>query len=101
MMTKIFTVISGPCPFGCGCDIDSSTCRRCEWFYRAGTATFFWCRHPVEQKPAEIEHKSPKIARSSKKIARKAPETEQPKRKRGRPAKKAENKPIKGRKNKK
>ena len=67
MPTKIFTTIDGKCPFGRNCAIDSTECRKCEWFYRAGTAMFFWCRHPV------------------------TPETEQVKRKRGRPPGKSTN----------
>ena len=71
MPTKIFTILGGGCPFGRGCDIDSPSCRKCEHFYRTGTGTFFWCKHPDGQKRV--------------KIAQKAPEIEQPKRKRGRP----------------
>lgn len=85
-MTKIFTVMGGNCPFGTGCEIDSLSCRKCQWFYRTGTATFFWCSHPIEQKSAEIARKAPKIA--------------QPKRKRGRPPGKATKKPVKTRKKK-
>ena len=67
--------MGGNCPFGKGCEIDSPSCRKCQWFYRTGTGTFFWCNHPIEHKPVEIEHKTPKIT--------------QPKRKRGRPKKNA------------
>ena len=81
MPTKVFTLMGGGCPFGKGCEIDSPSCRKCQWFYRTGTGTFFWCNHPIEQKPAEI--------------AQKAPEIEQPKRKRGRPPGKATKKPVK------
>ena len=87
MPTKVFTLMGGGCPFGKGCEIDSPSCRKCQWFYRTGTGTFFWCNHPIEQKPA--------------KIARKAPEIAQPKRKRGRPPGKATKKPVKRIKNKK
>lgn len=73
MPTKIFTTISGLCPFGKKIMIDSTGCRSCEHFYRMGTATFFWCRHPIEE----------------------APEMTQPKRKRGRPPGKAKKKPVK------
>lgn len=51
MPIKIFTTIDGPCPFGTGQAIDSPGCRKCQHFYRTGTATFFWCSHPVEEKP--------------------------------------------------
>lgn len=43
MPTKIFTTISGPCPFGKNITIDSPGCRSCEKYYRAGTGMFFWC----------------------------------------------------------
>lgn len=79
--------MGGNCPFGKGCEIDSPSCRKCQWFYRTGTGTFFWCNHPIEQKPAEIAQKAPEIA--------------QPKRKRGRPPGKATKKPVKRIKNKK
>lgn len=94
MPTKVFTLMGGGCPFGQGCEIDSPSCRKCQWFYRTGTGTFFWCNHPIEQKPAEIEQKTAGIAR-------KAPEIAQPKRKRGRPPGKATKKPVKRIKNKK
>lgn len=87
MPTKVFTLMGGGCPFGKGCEIDSPSCRKCQWFYRTGTGTFFWCNHPIEQKPAEIAQKAPEIA--------------QPKRKRGRPPGKATKKPVKRIKNKK
>ena len=87
MPTKVFTLLGGGCPFGKGCEIDSPSCRKCQWFYRAGTGTFFWCSHPIEQKPAQIEQKAQEIA--------------QPKRKRGRPPGKATKKPVKRIKNKK
>ena len=74
MPTKVFTLMGGGCPFGKECEIDSPSCRKCQWFYRTGTGTFFWCNHPIEQKPAEIA---------------------QPKRKRGRPPGKAAKKPVK------
>ena len=86
MPTKIFTILGGNCPFGRGCDIDSLSCRKCEHFYRTGTGTFFWCKHPDGQKRVEI--------------AQKAPEIEQPKRKRGRP-KKAVSSTLKAQKSKK
>ena len=79
--------MGGKCPHR-GCEFDSQTCRTCQYFYRTGTGTFFWCNHPIEQKPAEIEQKSAGIAR-------KAPEIAQPKRKRGRPPGKAAKKPVK------
>lgn len=94
MPTKVFTLMGGKCPFGKGCDIDTESCRKCEWYYRAGTGTFFWCRHPIEQEPAKIARKAPEIAR-------KAPEIAQPKRKRGRPPGKAAKKPVKQTKKKK
>ena len=94
MPTKIFTILGGGCPFGRGCDIDSPSCRKCEHFYRTGTGTFFWCKHPDGQKRVEIAQKAPEITQ-------KAPEIAQPKRKRGRPPGKATKKPVKRIKNKK
>lgn len=94
MPTKIFTILGGDCPFGRKCARDSNQCRQCQYYYRAGTGTFFWCNHPIEQKTAEIEQKTAGIAR-------KAPEIAQPKRKRGRPPGKATKKPVKRIKNKK
>ncbi|MEE6207385.1 MAG: hypothetical protein VZR95_04960 [Alphaproteobacteria bacterium] len=93
MPTKVFTTISGLCPFGKNVMIDSAGCRSCEQYYRAGTGMFFWCNHPIEQKPAEIEQKTPKPAHKAAEIA-------QPAKKRGRPAKKAISKPVKTRKKK-
>lgn len=82
METKVFTTIPGPCPFGIYATIDSPGCRSCEYFYRTGTGTFFWCNHPP-------------VAQKLPKIARKAPEIAQEKRKRGRPPGKAAKKPVK------
>ena len=87
MPTKVFTLMGGSCPFGKGCAIDSPSCRQCPHFYRTGTGTFFWCKHPDGQKRVEIAQKAPEIA--------------QPKRKRGRPPGKATKKPVKRIKNKK
>lgn len=84
MPTKIFTTIDGQCPFGRKCAIDSQECRKCEWFYRAGTAMFFWCRHPVTQ---EKERAPKKMEQKPAEIERKGPGMEQEKRKRGRPRK--------------
>lgn len=53
MPTKIFTTIIEDCPFGKRVKIDSKECRNCPEYYRVGTGTFFWCRHPV----AEVEVK--------------------------------------------
>lgn len=88
MPTKIFTTIDGKCPFGRDCAIDLTECRKCEWFYRNGTAMFFWCRHPVTP---EMERKPKKMERKRAETERKAPETEQVKRKRGRPPGKSTN----------
>ena len=93
--------MGGGCPFGKGCEIDSPSCRKCQWFYRTGTGTFFWCNHPIEEKPAEIAQKAPEIAQKAPEIAQKAPEIAQPKRKRGRPPGKGTKKPVKRIKNKK
>lgn len=79
--------MGGNCPFGQGCEIDSPSCRKCQWFYRAGTGMFFWCNAGSESVPnmtREILH---------------------PKRKRGRPRKtdvsaKAKKKPVNTRKKK-
>lgn len=75
MPTKIFTTISGPCPFGTGCDIDSTKCRQCQWYFRMGTGTFFWCNHPGGREQEQT----------------KEPE----KTKRGRPRKNGPKKPVK------
>ena len=93
MPTKVFTTLGGKCPYK-KCDFDSQTCRTCQYFYRTGTATFFWCNHPIEQDSAGI-------VQNPRKIAQKAPEIEQPKRKRGRPPGKATKKPVKRKKIKK
>lgn len=94
MPTKVFTLMGGGCPFGKGCEIDSPSCRKCEWFYRIGTGTFFWCNHPIERE-------KPEMAQKAHRIARKVPEIAQPKRKRGRPPGKATQKPVNARKTKK
>ena len=70
MPTKIFTILGGDCPFGRKCAIDSPSCRQCPHFYRAGTATFFWCKHPDAQKPAEIERKPVEIVQEKRKRGR-------------------------------
>lgn len=99
MPTKIFTVMGGQCPFGRGCEIDSATCRKCEWFYRIGTATFFWCNHPVKvNAPSDVPLDAPPMR---KRIARKVPKLDPPKKKRGRPAKKSQKRPVTARKTKK
>lgn len=49
MPIKIFTTIDGNCPFGKGHAIDSQACRKCEYYHRAGTGMFFWCKHPIKQ----------------------------------------------------
>ena len=86
--------MGGVCPFGRGFERDSPRCRQCDDYIRAGTGTFFWCNHQIEQKSVEIEQKT-------RKIARKAAEIEQPAKKRGRPAGKAKKKAVKQRKNNK
>lgn len=72
MPTKIFTTISGPCPFGKKNDIDSPACRSCEHFYRTGTGTFFWCNagpsEPVPNMVQEILHPKPKRGRPRKTV---------------------------------
>lgn len=85
MPTKIFSILGGSCPFGKGIEIDSAKCRNCEYYYRAGTGTFFWCRNPDV---SILEASKPK-----------PPEPE--KRKRGRPPGKAKKKPVKRIKKKK
>ena len=86
--------MGGDCPFGRGCVRDSVTCRKCEYYYRAGTGTFFWCNHPIVRKTNE---NVPKPAVSVLKPGGNVPE----KRKRGRPAKNDVFKPVKTRKPKK
>ncbi len=100
MPTKVFTTITGPCPFGKNVTIGSPGCRSCEHFYRTGTGMFFWCNYPIEQKTAEIEQKTAEIARKPAEIARKPAKSVQGTKKRGRPAKKAISKPVKTRKKK-
>lgn len=78
MATKVFTTMGGPCPYGRGCERDSMNCRKCDYYYREGTGTFFWCDHPAQKQP------TPK------------PE----KRKRGRPSTKATKTPVNQRKDK-
>ena len=72
MPTKIFTTISGPCPFGKKTDIDSTACRSCEHFYRTGTGTFFWCKagpsKTVPNMAQEILHPKPKRGRPRKTV---------------------------------
>lgn len=53
MPTKVFTTIIEDCPFGKGVKIDSTACRNCPEYYRTGTGTFFWCRHPEPEKVPE------------------------------------------------
>ena len=69
MLTKVFTTLGGNCPFGKGIERDSAKCRQCEFFYKAGTGTFFWCsnpgnsgrvRIPTEQKQKTDKNKAKK-----------------------------------------
>ena len=92
MPIKIFTTISGKCPFGKGCEIDSLPCRRCEWFYRTGTAMFFWCSHPAPEKPQSIPTTPERVPETKK--------TGMEPKKRGRPPGKAQKRPVNGRKKK-
>lgn len=106
MPTKVFTLMGGGCPFGQGCEIDSPSCRKCQWFYRTGTGTFFWCNNP-DPKSEESVLKSgesvPKTTKNVPEIRKRVNKTTksgtEPK-KRGRPAGKAEKKPVKTRKKK-
>ena len=70
MPTKVFTTISGPCPFGKNVTIDSPGCRSCEHFYRTGTGMFFWCNagksETVPNIVNEILHPKPKRGRPRK-----------------------------------
>lgn len=91
MPTKIFTTISGLCPFGKKIMIDSTGCRSCEHFYRMGTATFFWCTHPVESVP-----KTPESVPKTRKTVPKATKDVLKTKKRGRPPGKAKKKPVNG-----
>ena len=110
MPIKIFITIDGPCPFGTGNAIDSPGCRKCKHFYRTGTATFFWCKHPeqavpkkAEPVPEQIESvpQTPEIVPKPRKSVPKSTKTGTQPKKRGRPKKKADSKPNKGRKTKK
>lgn len=84
MPTKIFTTIPGPCPFGYHNKIDDNLCRLCPYYFRTGTATFFWCNHP----PME------KAVRKPKRVPENAESGTQQKRKRGRPPGKSTKKPV-------
>lgn len=86
MPTKIFTTLGGKCPHN-GCEFESESCKRCQWFYRAGTGTFFWCNHPIE--------------RTVQEAAKDAPGDGQQKRKRGRPPGKAAKRAVNKTKTKK
>ena len=77
MPIKIFTTIDGPCPFGTGHAIDSPGCRKCQHFYRTGTATFFWCKHPVEQ--AKPKRGRPKKSEPVKPVVKTKKRGERPK----------------------
>lgn len=105
MPIKVFTTIDGLCPFGQGIPIDSAGCRKCKYFYRTGTATFFWCKHPqpepIEPKLNESVPIQPEIVPKPKKRVPKTTKTGTEPKKRGRPKKKADSKPNKGRKTKK
>ena len=95
MPIKIFTTIDGPCPFGTGCAIDSSGCRKCEWYFRQGTGTFFWCKHPPgaaskpKNKEKAVAGETPKRGRPRK------AQPAKPKRKRQSLPKKGKERPIK------
>ena len=56
MPKKVFTTLGGTCPHR-GCEFDSPDCRKCEWFYRTGMATFFWCNHPEAKQPDQQPEK--------------------------------------------
>lgn len=106
MPIKIFTTISGPCPFGKNVTIDSPGCRSCEHFYRTGTGMFFWCNNPgpkLEESVLKSGESVPKTSKSVPETRKRVPKTTksgtEPK-KRGRPAKKAISKPVKTRKKK-
>ena len=68
-MQKIFTTIPGVCPLK-GCSEDSQPCRSCEFYYRAGTGTFFWCRRPQEPEPEKRKRGRPKGSKSQKPVKR-------------------------------
>lgn len=99
MPIKIFTTIDGPCPFGTGHAIDSPGCRKCQHFYRTGTATFFWCSHPVEpeKKKPEKPKESPVVIKEQPKKRGRPKKTElaKQKKKRGTTPKKGKERPIK------
>lgn len=106
MLTKVFTTITGLCPFGKNLTIDSPGCRSCENYYRTGTGTFFWCNNPVSKSAKSVLKSGesvPKTTKNVPKTRKRVPKTTksgtEPK-KRGRPAGKAEKKPVKTRKKK-
>lgn len=66
MLKKIFTVSGGECPNGLGHKIDSPNCRKCRYYFRQGTGTFFfWCNFPQKQ-----EENSPKPEEKPKRRGR-------------------------------
>lgn len=108
MPTKIFTTITGKCPFGRGCDIDSQGCRDCKDYFRAGTGMFFWCNYQPPKESAESVPKSTESVskkaesvRKTRKSVRKGTKSESEKRKRGRPPGKATKTAVNQRKSKK
>ena len=74
MPTKIFTTIEADCPFGKGVKIDSTACRNCPQYYRAGTGMFFWCRHP-EPEPTPQPKKRGRPAGTVPKTKKNGPRT--------------------------
>lgn len=94
MPTKVFTTITGKCPFGLEHLIDSPACRKCQHYWRAGTVMFFWCNY---RNVPEVAGTVPK----TKKTVPKTGETVPGKRKRGRPPGKAPKKPVNTHKTKK
>lgn len=66
MLTKVFTTLGGNCPFGKGIERDSAKCRQCEFFYKAGTGTFFWCSNPGKTSRIRIPKQETDKAKKTK-----------------------------------
>lgn len=63
-MQKMF-IGYGKCPFT-GKDIGTVACSNCEWYFKQGTETFIWCKHPEEPQERKIEPLRVIIAKKEK-----------------------------------
>lgn len=53
------------CPYT-GNAIDSPACRQCRDFFKAGTYTFIWCKHPDEPAAAPVKKKAVSVPQSER-----------------------------------